>query len=371
MKHTIVCDDDGRIITHGMVLRLSANEFQTHTLTPQLNYAAAKKRFDVRFEDTTLAEFNFQCTGPRILEVLERATGDCLHDIPFMAHRVSAIDGKPVRIYRMGMGGVLGYEVHGRIEDARALYAIILEAGKPYGIERIGWLTYAAQLCEAGYPQQMFSFLSASTFDPDFLGFLRGLGLNTDIWPGSPVLAGSSGTDPTKRYRTPYEVGWSRSVSFRHDFRGKAALEKEVAQPRRKIVTLIWNVEDLMDVYASLFRKGEAPYPLMDLPIDPSFRTSRAGGRQYQDDVFKDGKLVGASTARVYSLYTRDMISTGCIDTTHAANGTELTVLWGDPGEWQREIRAVVAPFPHLALPSNATLDTAEIPCIRNPGQRS
>jgi vanillate/3-O-methylgallate O-demethylase len=366
MKHTTVCDDEGRIITHGMVLRLGEKEFQTHTLTPQLNHAAATGRFDVTFRDTTLAEFNFQCTGPRTLELLERASGDCLHDLPFMGHRSSAIDGKPVRIYRMGMAGGLGYEVHGRIEDAQALYGILLEAGKPFGLERMGWLSYAAQLCEAGYPQQMFSFLSSGTFDPKFLGFLRGLGMNTDLWPGSPVLAGSSGTDPKKRYRTPFEVGWSRSVSFQHEFRGKAALEREAAEPRRRIFTLIWNEDDVMDVYRSLFRQGEVPYRWMDLPIDPAFRTSKAGGRQYQDDVVRAGALIGSSTARVYSLSTRAMISTGCIDVAHAQEGSEVAVLWGEPADRQREIRAVVARYPHLSLPSNATLDIAQIPCIRH-----
>ncbi|MGE5263514.1 MAG: hypothetical protein ACM3S0_09045 [Acidobacteriota bacterium] len=44
------------------------------------------------------------------------------HDIPFMGHRTSSINGKAVRIFRMGTAGTPGYQVHGNIEDARALY---------------------------------------------------------------------------------------------------------------------------------------------------------------------------------------------------------------------------------------------------------
>ena len=32
-------------------------------------------------------------------------------------------------------------------------------------------------------------------------------------------------------------MGWGRNISFNHDFIGRAALEEEVANPRRKIVS--------------------------------------------------------------------------------------------------------------------------------------
>jgi glycine cleavage system aminomethyltransferase T len=365
LKHTTLCDDAGRILTHGLVVRIAEQEFHTYTLTPWLGFAASKGKYDVQFEDRTLTEFNFQCTGPRILEVLERATGECLHDIAFMGHRTSTINGKPVRLFRMGMAGTLGYEVHGHIDDARELYTTIIDAGKPYGIQRLGWKSYSAELCEGGFPQETFSFYGAGREDPGFIDFLKGIGVPTEVWPGSPIFGGSAGTDVKKRYRNPLEIGWHRSVSFEHEFRGKAALQKEAANPTRTIVTLVWNIDDAMDVYASLFRKGDAPYRLMDFPLDNVWRTSKAGSRQHQDDVLRDGKLVGSSTARVYSLFSRDMISTGVISIEHAQLGTELKVLWGDPATRQKEIRAVVSRYPHLALPSNSSIDVASIPCIR------
>jgi len=56
---------------------------------------------------------------------------------------------------------------------------------------------------------------------------------------------------------------------FDHDFLGRAALEAEVAQPKRTVVTLRWNREDVIDIYASLLRPGEEYKPL-DLPYAPN-----------------------------------------------------------------------------------------------------
>jgi hypothetical protein len=56
-----------------------------------------------------------------------------------------------------------------------------------------------------------------------------------------------------------------------HDFVGRDALEKEVANPRRKIITLEWSPEDILDVHASQFRPGEP-----DAPLDPRLRGSSA-----------------------------------------------------------------------------------------------
>ena len=70
-------------------------------------------------------------------------------------------------------------------------------------------------------------------------------------------------------------------IKFDHDFVGRKALEKEVANPRRKMVTLLWNTEDVMDVHASQFQTGRALRPhgsaerltRSRAPIPPSTQT--------------------------------------------------------------------------------------------------
>jgi vanillate/3-O-methylgallate O-demethylase len=47
------------------------------------------------------------------------------------------------------------------------------------------------------------------------------------------------------------EVRRHNMARFDHDFPGRAALEAEVAAPRRSTVTLRWNPEDVLNIYAS------------------------------------------------------------------------------------------------------------------------
>jgi glycine cleavage system aminomethyltransferase T len=261
-KHAIMCNEEGLNMMDGVLLRLGQDEFVTYWLAPYIVYALMKGKYNAVGEDLTSQLFLFQIAGPRSLEVLEAASGDDLHDIRFMHHRPSSIDGMEVRVLRMGMAGTLAYEVHGKIEDARPVYDAILKAGEAFGIRRLGIHAYMMNHTEDGFPQAYYHFPYPWAEDPGFLEFLSkasglaGIGMK---------LRGSIGTDIRLRYRNPVELGWAGMIKFDHDFVGRAALEKEVANPRRKMVTLVWNTEDIMDVYASQFKPGE-PYPNMDAP---------------------------------------------------------------------------------------------------------
>ena len=153
-------------------------------------------------------------------------------------------------------------------------------------------------------------------------------------------IAGSfEAGDVSAWYRSPVELGWTKNIKFDHDFIGRAALEAEVAHPKRTMRTLVWNANDVIDVYASLYRQGEH-YRFMEMPRDQR-------GFMYADKVLKNGDLVGVATSRGYSYYFRQMLSLCTIDVEWSEPGTEVVVVWGDPGESQKEIRATVAPAPY------------------------
>jgi hypothetical protein len=112
-------------------------------------------------------------------------------------------------------------------------------------------------------------------------------------------IAGSfEGNQISDWYRSPVELGWGKNIKFDHDFIGRKALEPEVADPKRLMRTLVWNADDVVDVYASMFG-AERPYDYMDMPRDQR-------GFTYADKVIKNGKLVGVSTSRCYSYYFRE-----------------------------------------------------------------
>lgn len=372
IKHIAITNDDGNVLSHGMTMRVGEEEVWTYSLTPYLNYMMEKrakelgKTYRVEFIDRTAKEYNFQVGGPRILEVLEKATGEDLHDIGFLCHRTSTIAGKPVRIMRFGMGGTLAYEVHGDMADARIVYSKIYEVGREFEMQRIGWLTYSCQHPENGFPQAMYTFMTAAVIDPEYVEYCKNLGFDMKQRPFGSKLTGSSGQEPAKRVRNPIENNWNNSINWDHDFPGKAILNELYNNPKRKTVTLIWNTEDLVDVFKSLFQKGEPIYRFLDFPIEPLSRFIGGGSVLHQDDVYdKNGKLIGASSARTYTLHQRVMFSHGTIDIDYTELGTEVYVLWGEPGERQKKIRATVAKFPILDMALNKDFDVENIPYLK------
>jgi glycine cleavage system aminomethyltransferase T len=78
--------------------------------------------------------------------------------------------------------------------------------------------------------------------------------------------------------------------------------------------------------------------------------------------VLKDGKLVRIGSGRAYSYYFREMLSLCSIDMEQSALGTEVIVLWGDPGTRRKEIRAEVSRFPYLRENRNRVVDVSKIP---------
>jgi glycine cleavage system aminomethyltransferase T len=315
-------------------------------------YALAQGNYDVKGEDLTGKVFLFQLAGPRSLEILEKATGADLHDVRFMRQGHTEIRRMEFDVLRMGMAGTLAYELHGRIEDAIPVYNALLKAGAEFGIKRLGQYAYMMNHTEDGFPQAYYHFPYPWADDP---GFVKALGGKTDMmW--SP-LRGSMGPDINLRYRTPVELGWAKMIKFDHDFVGRAALEKEVANPRRRMVTLVWSVDDIMDIHASQYQPG-THYPPMDAP------NHFVAKGLFADQVLKNGKLVGISSGRAYSYNYRQMLSLCSIDVEQGDLGNEVSVLWGDPGTRQKQIRAVVSRFPYLDEGRNQTVDVSTIPRV-------
>jgi vanillate/3-O-methylgallate O-demethylase len=126
-------------------------------------------------------------------------------------------------------------------------------------------------------------------------------------------------------------------------------LEKEIKNPRRKVATLDLNRDDVLDVYASYFETGE-PYEFINIPHQV-MQTVQA------DTVTKDGRSIGISTNPAYSYYFRKMLTIAYIDV-HIDLGTQVEVLWGNPGTRQKVIRATVAQAPYKPDKRKSELNT-------------
>lgn len=359
-KHGIMCYEDGTLACDGVIVKTGENEYYTNWIGPYLDYRVKASGMDVTCTNLTGQIFLFQLAGPKSLTILEMASKSDLHDVKFMDWKPAVIGGKNVHILRMGMGGSLAYEVHGSVMDVQAVYNAIWQVGEPLGMRKLGLNAYMMDHTENGYPQAYYHFTYPWNLDEGFKEYCK------TGFPGfveiatPPVLHGSAGPDLKVAFRNPVELGWAKMINFDHEFTGKAALQKIVAENKKQMVTLKWNAEDILDIHASQFQPGEHYAPI-EAPNHP---TTHGGiGNFFADKVLdKDGKQIGLSSGRCYSYYYRAMLSLCPIDTEYSQEGTEVVIVWGDPGTRQKMVRATVERFPYHIENRNQTFDVESIP---------
>ncbi|MER7606175.1 hypothetical protein [Nocardioides sp. NPDC127503] len=337
-KHAIHTNRDGKVIHEGVLTRLGSEEYVIHG---RGGFWAAhhieSTDYDVKVERDDW--FILQVSGPQSIHVLEKVAGRGLRDTGFMRINTITVAGHEIYALRQGMAGEIGFELQGPIAHKAEVYEAILEAGREFGIRKLGGRTAPINHLEACFPTIATDYLPA-IFEPETKDYLKLFSESMPAFAQPAHIAGSyDGKEISEYYRSPVELGWARNIKFDHDFLGREALEEEKANPRRVIRTLVWNADDVLDVQASLFRQGEN-YPFMDMPRDQR-------GFMWADRVTRDGELVGVSTSRGYSYFFREMLSLCTLDVAHSDIGTALTVHWGNPDGPQKEIRATVAPAPY------------------------
>ena len=302
----------------------------------------------------------FQIGGPKSLEVIENIAKQDIHDIPFMGTGSVKILGIDCLVVRMGMSGTLAYEIQGPIENVIEIYDECVRVGEPLGLVKMANLAYCCQHTETGFMNDSLHF-----WDSLFIK-AGGEGMENCSATAADVFRGSLADQPREAYMVnPLEADFGRSISWRKEkFVGKEALEKLRDDPKtRKLVTLVWNPEDILKVYATLFDEGGDIACQFGFPRDSQATDCWA---DIQDKVLDaDGNLIGKSMGRVYTYYYRKVISLCCIDPEFSEIGTEVTVLWGDPGTRQVPIRATVAKVPFLDLVSNKDFDVETVPHYR------
>jgi glycine cleavage system aminomethyltransferase T len=343
-KHAVLPNSDGKVMGEGILMRLAEDEL-FFTSGPGAVWAAFKfhsGEWDAEYTDLTGAGTIQQVQGPTSLAVMEEACGEELRDIEFMRFRKASIEGMEFYLLRQGMSGDIGYEIHGKMSEGAKVYSRILEVGQKHGIRELGGRTKMVNHVEACYPTPTVDYVPAWIgFDeePAFRQFVDGVGfLPFEFF--SPNTGSHEGGF-AELYFSPYEMGWGRSVKFDHEFVGKEALEAEAENPGRVMRTLVWNAEDVGEVLTSFLQKDEEPYKFMEWPREYL-------GHVCADKILDaDGNLAGLATSRCYSYYFREMLSLAVIDVDQAEPGTEVSVVWGDVGKRQKEIRATVAPAPY------------------------
>ena len=345
-KHAVLPNSDGKVMGEGILMRLAEDEL-FFTSGPGAVWAAFKfhsGEWDAEYTDLTGARTIQQVQGPTSLAVMEEACAEELRDIEFMRFRKASIEGMEFYLLRQGMSGDIGYEIHGKMSEGAKVYSRILEVGQKHGIRELGGRTKMVNHVEACYPTPGVDYAPAWGGIPeeaDFRSFIEEAGVVRFNFDRVFNHSGSHEGGFAELYFSPYEMGWGRSVKFDHEFVGKEALEAEAENPGRVMRTLVWNAEDVGEVLTSFLQKDEEPYKFMEWPREYL-------GHVCADKILDaDGNLAGLATSRCCSYYFREMLSLAVIDVDQAEPGTEVSVVWGDVGKRQKEIRATVAPAPY------------------------
>lgn len=351
-KHLVMCDENGIINCHALCNRTGEESFALSAAVPwpwiQLLNTG---KYDAELVMRDI--FVYQCAGPNSLTCIEELTQTNLHDMKCLEFRSVRIPGIEceVEVERVGMSGTLSYELRGPAEFGPSVYDALYQLGKEkYGMKRLGWRTYTVNHTEAGYPQFSVHWLEAMMFDPAFKVS------PFNAW--NPPMTGSYAPDNERaRLRTPGEVGWTWMAKFDHEFVGRSKVQAEAENPKRTIVTLVWNNEDVVDIYASQFGEGE-PYKYMEMPSAPQ----QPSGSHADRVLSKDGKVIGVSSCAIYSAYYHKTISHCTIDVDQVDIGNEVLIEWGDFGRKIKQVRANVEKYPYLDLVRNEKYDMSSVP---------
>jgi len=354
-KHYVACNQDGYVIGDGILFGLEDDEALLIGRPPVSNWVefnALTANYDVSVnrDERSVANsqprksYRFEVQGPAAWRILEKANGGPIADIKFFGMGQIKIGGRAVRCLRHGMSGASGLEIWGPKDEGDDIRAALLDAGREFGLRAAGARAYSTAANESGWiPSPMPAVYSGNAMK-SYREWLSGNGFEANA-----SLGGSMVTQNIKDYYlTPFDLGYGGFVKFDHDFKGCDALRQMVGKPHRKKVTLIWDTQDVIRIFASMFNAGDR-FKYMDIPA------SHYAILPY-DMITKGGKQVGISTYPVYTTNGRVWISLSMVNEEYSAPGTQVTVVWGEPDggtlkptverHIQTTIAASVAPCP-------------------------
>ena len=356
-KQFIAVNHEGYLIGDAILFCLEEDVFDLvgwFMVLDWVQYLGETGDYDVTFErdanslmrdpGTNPKLYRYEVQGPNALALMEKVTAASVPPTKFFHMASFTIEGLEVRSLRHGMAGQPGFELFGPWEEGERVRNALIAAGEEFNLVLVGAKAYSSANLESAWVPSPLPAIFTGKGSAEYLGWLPA--------GRTGSLAGSYTSDDIEDYYlTPYDLGYGRSVSFDHDFIGRAALEKHAAGELRTKVTLLWNSEDLAAAQRTLYEPG-TPAKYIDFP------KARYGVYQV-DRVLADGQDVGISHDAGYITGEQVFVSLASLDAAHAEPGTEVVLVWGEqPNSTkpsvephrQVEIRATVYPAPYSSF---------------------
>ncbi|GGB18755.1 aminomethyltransferase family protein [Allosediminivita pacifica] len=351
-KQLVCCAPDGHLIGDMVLTGLGpelVNVIGRPTVASWIEFNASLGKFDVRCDrderkldnPKPKKTFRFEVQGPKAWEMLEGLNGGPLESTGFFRMGHIRVGGRSYRTLRHGMGGAPGLEFWGPVEQYDEVKGLLLEAGKAYGMRKVGARAYGSATVESGWWGCVFPAIYEGEAMRPFREWLPAMS-----YDGLASLGGSFVGDSLSEYLfTPWDLDYGRLIRFDHDFVGREALEAMVEQPHRRKVSLVIEPEDAVAVYRSQMGEG---------PKGKAMEAPSAHYAAYPFDAVLDpaGKRVGVSCYLNFIAPDRTWVALACVDAEHAAEGTELQLVWGEPdgGSGRPTVE------PHVQMPLKGTV---------------
>jgi sarcosine oxidase subunit alpha len=147
-RYALMTDQTGVVIDDGVACRFHERHFYVTATTGavdqvyrQMTWWNSQWKLDVDVANVTAAFAGVNIAGPRAREVVRGLESDIdfsAEAFPYMAVRLGRLGGIPVRVLRVGFVGELGYEIHCPSSMGEALWDMLAEAGRPFGLTPFG-----------------------------------------------------------------------------------------------------------------------------------------------------------------------------------------------------------------------------------------
>ena len=368
-KHIVTCTEEGKMVGTAVLFGLDKNLVNVVGPTAAANwisYQAEKGGYDVKItRDERTADqpaggrrktFRFEIEGPRVGDIISKAHGSKVEPVKFFSMTEFTLAGRTVRALSHTMAGVpgsdsMGLEIWGPVEDSKACWDALVEAGAEFGLVRGGALAYYTGSVESGYAAQPTPAIYSAPETKHYREWLRG-----DGYEGKLSIGGSYASGRIEDYYvSPFDFGYGHLVRFDHDFIGREALEQDASRPHRRKVWLRWNEEDVLRVHASSLFGTNDRARFLETPLPREARVL------HDAITTVDGRLIGVSTLRGYSSNVGAWISTGFVDEADVVEGGEAVMIWGEENGGTRKLTVER----HVQTEIRVTMHTEPLPLLK------
>jgi len=202
VMYTPWCDEDGKVIDDGTVQRLSEKTFRITSAEPNLEWIQSNAvGMDVIVKDDSFTTAALALQGPNSRAILNSVSSKTLDKLKFFWMMETTFGNIPVSISRTGYTGDLGYEIWMDPNYAIAVWDLLMDKGKFFGITATGLHALDIARIEAGL----------ILLDVDYISSRHAL--------------------IESRKSSPYELGLGWTVKMKKSgFIGKSSLHKELKQ---------------------------------------------------------------------------------------------------------------------------------------------